>query len=127
MTREEAIIRLEQIFDITNIPKTQMDLQMAIDDMREQEEQKWIPVTERMPDEHESVFAHFYGTYKWTDGMFRCVSDEVIACVKTANGKRFIKALSTHDGKWFHKVCSEGKEVTHWRPFPELPKEENNG
>ena len=49
MDREEAIIRLEQILDFTNIPKTQMALQMAIDDMREQEEQKWIPVTERLP------------------------------------------------------------------------------
>ena len=50
MDREEAIIRLEWILDFTDIPKTQMALQMAIDDMREQEEQKWIPVSERKPD-----------------------------------------------------------------------------
>ena len=40
MTGEEAIIRLEQIADFTNIPKNQMALQMAIDDMREQEERE---------------------------------------------------------------------------------------
>lgn len=40
MTREEAIVRLEQILDLTNIPKNQMALQMAIDDMVEQDERE---------------------------------------------------------------------------------------
>lgn len=30
----------------------------------------WIPVSERLPEEHDSIFAKFKGTDNWKRGMF---------------------------------------------------------
>lgn len=105
MDREEAIIRLEQILDFTNIPKTQMALQMAIDDMREQEEQKWIPVKERLPEIGQ-----------------KCL---------IANREIVVRGWLRPDGVWKTGVSSD--EIwskfslyppTHWMPLPEPQKED---
>lgn len=40
MTREEAIVRLENLIDSEKKPRNQLALQMAIDDMQEQEERE---------------------------------------------------------------------------------------
>lgn len=34
-------------------------------------EPNWIPVSERLPEEHDSIFMRFYGTEKWKEGMFK--------------------------------------------------------
>lgn len=85
--------------------------------------QKWIPVSERLPEEHKSIFAGCYGTNNWMAGMFRTVSNTVIAAVLYEDGKRFAKAMHTQDGKWHHPGMVGVKEVTHWMPLPEPPKE----
>lgn len=113
MDREEAIIRLEQILDFTNIPKTQMALQMAIDDMREQEEQKWIPVSERKPD------------------LIPCNAGTAYseAVMILTSGRKVMDAI--WDGiDWiapFDFWEAWGEKVTHWMPLPELPKEDIDG
>lgn len=84
--------------------------------------QQWIPVTERLPEEHDSTFAKFYGTEKWVPGMFRTTSNDVNACVEYEDGTRIVKTLRTLDGKWNLKGTG-GKKVTHWMPLPELPKD----
>lgn len=85
--------------------------------------QRWIPVTERLPEEHDSIFAPFYGTEKWVSGMFRTISDDVNACVEYEDGTRKVKTLHTFDGKWNLKGMG-GKKVTYWMPLPEPPKGE---
>lgn len=30
---------------------------------------EWIPVSERLPEEHDSIFAKLYGTDKWSDAL----------------------------------------------------------
>ena len=103
MNREEAIIRLEQIFDLMNIPKNQMALQMAIDDMREQEERRWIPVTERLP--------------------------EIGRKCLIANREIVVRGWLRPDGVWKTGVSSDEiwskfslYQPTHWMPLPEPPK-----
>ena len=105
MNREEAIIRLEQIFDLMNIPKNQMALQMAIDDMREQEERRWIPVTERLP--------------------------EIGRKCLIANREIVVRGWLRPDGVWKTGVSSDEiwskfslYQPTHWMPLPEPPKGE---
>lgn len=84
--------------------------------------QKWIPVTERLPEERDSFFAKFYGTERWADGMFLKISKEILTCVEYTDGTIAVKALHTTDGKWhlgFHQA-----KVTHWMPLPEPLKGE---
>lgn len=60
MTAEEAINRIQnhmEVFNILEDPHVKIveALNMAISALREQEERRWIPVTERLPKEHEYV------------------------------------------------------------------------
>jgi hypothetical protein len=87
-------------------------------------EQKWIPVTERLPEERDSIFTSFYGTAKWQDGMFLKCSDTVLASVEYEDGKRRVKAIITKDGKWDLSKMYRASKVTHWMPLPEPPKGE---
>jgi hypothetical protein len=85
--------------------------------------QKWIPVTERLPEERESIFEKFYGTKRWEALMFRKISDDVLAVVKYEDGTRKVKTIHTTDGEWRLINFYGAKEVTHWMPLPEAPKE----
>lgn len=83
----------------------------------------WIPFSERLPNEHDSFFARFYGTERWMPEMFRKTSDEVIVCIRYEDGTSSVKTAKTHDGKW--DISSMGMaEVTHWMPLPEAPGDE---
>ena len=86
--------------------------------------QEWISVTERMPDEHESLFARYKGTEKWRNAMFTTSSDLVIVCAEYENGERIIKTASTIDGVWKVKDSFYPCRVTHWMPLPQPPKGE---
>lgn len=61
---------------------------------------RWIPCSERMPDEHDSIFAKLKGSEKWRKTMFEKTSDEVNTTVEFEDGKRRTKTLYTVDGKW---------------------------
>ena len=43
-----------------------------------EEKPGWIPVTERLPEEHDSIFAKFKGTEKWKNDFLRASSDAKI-------------------------------------------------
>ena len=86
--------------------------------------QEWIPVTERLPNEHKSLFSHYKGTNKWVDGMFMTISDPVIVFAEYENGKRIVKTAYTVDGVWKIKDIFHPCRVTHWMPIPQPPKGE---
>lgn len=44
---------------------------LLVDLEEEKMENGWIPVNERMPEEHNSIFAKFKGTDNWKKGMFK--------------------------------------------------------
>lgn len=52
---------------------------LLVDLEEEKMENGWIPVNERMPEEHNSIFAKFKGTDNWKKGMFKKTSKYVIA------------------------------------------------
>ena len=79
--------------------------------------QQWIPVTERLPEEHDSIFTSFHGTEKWQDGMFLKCSDTVLASVEYEDCKRRVKAIVTKDGKWDLSKMYRASKVTHWMPL----------
>lgn len=81
----------------------------------------WIPVEERLPEEHDSIFAKFKGTNKWGNAMFEKRSDEVNVTYKLEDGTRKTGTSYTLDGKW--KIEKENgaikRKIVAWRPLPE--------
>ena len=61
---------------------------------------EWIPVSERLPEEHDSIFAKLYGTDKWSDALWRTQSKEVLVTLEYEDGIRTVKSSHTTDGKW---------------------------
>lgn len=86
------------------------------------EPQKWIPVSERLPEERDSIFAKLYGTEKWRDVMFRKTSNTVICTVQYRNGTRQTAPCHTIDGEWNQSMKGMGK-VLAWMELPEPYKE----
>lgn len=86
------------------------------------ESQKWIPVSERLPEERDSIFAKLYGTEKWRDAMFRKTSNMVIITVEFKDGTRQTAPCHTIDGEWNQSMKGMGK-VLAWMELPEPYKE----
>lgn len=84
----------------------------------------WISVNERLPEEHDSMFAKLYGTKSWQPGISRKCSYDVIACVEREDGSKRVIAIRTIDGKWDWHKLQDGEQITHWMPLPEPPKGE---
>ena len=79
---------------------------------------QWIPCSERMPEEHDSIFSKFYGTEKWRNAMFRKSSKTVIITVEHLDGTRQTAPCHTIDGEWNQSMKGMGK-VLAWMPLPE--------
>ena len=97
-------------------------VKMAADTLENGLMEDWIPCSEDMPAEYESVFARFKGTSKWMEGMFEKCSDDVIVTVKFTDGSRKTMAMHTTDGEW-RKSDLPIREVIAWMPMPEPYKE----
>lgn len=88
---------------------------------------EWIPVEERMPEEHDSVFAELKGTDKWYSGMFEKMSDEVIVACEYGDGTRVTKTSKTIDGSWLIEAEAIFRlKVIFWQPLPELYEEKED-
>ena len=80
----------------------------------------WIYCSDSMPPEHESIFARFKGTPKWTSGMFEKTSDVVNVTVMNSKGDAVTTHATTTDGRWscdLLKIDSSNKIIA-WRPLP---------
>lgn len=87
---------------------------------------EWIPVSEKLPEEHDSIFAKLYGTDKWTSALWRTTSNRVIATIKYNDGTVIVKEAFTHDGEWTVEKRNTNCKVIAWIPFPEPYKEKEN-
>ena len=86
-------------------------------------DQKWIPVTERLPEEREWLGTKQFGTTK---------SDEVYVTFENSKGERFCKHLSFQNGKLsrfdqstIDAFYPEAKPIA-WMPLPEPYVEKNH-
>lgn len=86
----------------------------------------WIPVSERLPEEHDSIFARFKGTDTWNDALFEKTSDEVNVTIEYNDGSRKTTTSYTLDGVWeIEKRQRVAKrKVIAWTPLPEPYKGE---
>lgn len=89
---------------------------------------EWIPVSKKLPDEHDSIFAKLYGTDRWDNNLWRARSEEVLVTLEYEDGIRTVKSSHTTDGKWWieKKTTLSKFKVIAWMPMPEPYKENEN-
>ena len=96
MIREEAIPYLDAMMKENKFvyPYREEALTMAVAALREQEERRWIPVTERLPDK-----------------PMKCL-------VYTKRGEYGGYEITYYNQEFYTQYA----EVTHWMQLPELPQ-----
>ena len=109
-------------FSKNNISKI-VELLLA-DLEHDEKENGWIPVSERLPEEHDSIFAKFKGTDNWKRGMFEKTSKYVIATVVFDDGTVLVEQAHTTDGIWRTDKKVLGGTVVAWMDYPEPYKED---
>ena len=89
---------------------------------------EWIPVSEKLPVEHDSIYAKFYGTDKWNDAFWRTRSKEVLVTIEYEDGTRIVESSHTTDGKWWieKKTTLSKFKIVAWMPLPNPYKEKEN-
>lgn len=87
---------------------------------------EWIPVSEKLPEEHDSIFAKLYGTYKWDSSLYRTISNKVLVTVEYDDGTRIVKESYTRDGEWKDEKNIINYKVVAWMEMPEPYKEKEN-
>ena len=78
----------------------------------------WIPVSEEMPNIHETVLIYGKSRYRFQKVFCKFVD---VGCLEEPEADRDIEKWSTYND-WY-----EGQEdftITHWMPLPEPPKED---
>ena len=84
----------------------------------------WIPVSERLPEEYDSIFAKFKGTDNWKRGMFEKTSKYVIATVVFDDGTVLVEQAHTTDGIWRTDKKVLGGTVVAWMDYPKPYRED---
>lgn len=89
---------------------------------------EWIPVSKKLPDEHDSIFAKLYETDVVNDMLWRTLSKEVLVTIEDENGARTVKSSHTTDGKWWieKKTTLSKFKVIAWMPLPKPYEEKEN-
>lgn len=125
MNNQRAIDRLTKHLEWGWSKKTVDAIEMGIHALKETQ---WIPCSERLPKERDSMFARWKGTDKWTKAMFEKRSDTVIATIEYSNGERTVAPAHTTDGKWrCDCIIGDDGEVIAWMPLPEPYRQNNEG
>ena len=118
MTGEEAIKVLERVEDYVGIhyingvedpyinPYLLKAIDFAVAALREQEERRWIPVAERLPE---------------SEGTYLVYTERGTVYASHFYEKKVFRDDYVREPQW----CQRGKvKVTHWMPLPKPPKEE---
>lgn len=109
-------------FSKNNISKI---VELLLADLEQDEKENgWIPVSERLPEERDSIFAKFKGTDNWKRGMFEKTSKYVIATVVFDDGTVLVEQAHTTDGIWRTDKKVLGGTVVAWMDYPKPYRED---
>ena len=111
---EKIINRIDK-----EIPVYTGKAKQIVQDAAEEYNGGWIPCSERLPEEHETMFAKLKGTDKWDSAMPEKISDDVNVTVEFEDGTRKTMTLHTNDGKWNTNYRIVKFNVIAWQPLPE--------
>lgn len=124
MTIDEAIKQLdgaEAMLFNRNMVAFNRAVIMAIEALREKEKRRWIPVTERMPEERESVVPNWGTVSKPVLVAFVCTTSE-----EPYPQNCVVCETMSHNGVFNHKSYSGEYKAIAWMPKPSPPKEEHH-
>lgn len=119
MIRQEQCNKICRILDncLANRPTERDSLNVAVQKAFDAlEKQQWIPVSERLPEEHEWIGTKRFGT---------TISDEVFVTFEAPDGQRFTDHISFQNGKLSRsdehrmRVVYNGAKPIAWKPLPE--------
>lgn len=91
---------------------------MMIDGTNGADNDGWIPVEEGLPEEHDSIFAKWKGTERWSNTMFEKKSDDVNVTVEYEDGSRQTITAHTLDGEWALPNRVIKQKAIAWKPLP---------
>ena len=119
-------IRWERDIAIEQLNEIGCQFGQKMDEVKKKlEASQWIPCSERLPEERESIFKKAKGTDKWDPEMFESISDDVNVTVEFEDGTRKTMTSYTTDGKWScEKEYRIKMKVIAWCPLPEPYKGE---
>ena len=124
LERLEEMRRKSCIPDIKGYCQTTISRAEAIvQEVAEEYNGGWIACSERLPEEHETMFAKLKVTDKWYSAMPEKISDDVNVIIEFENGTRKTKTMHTIDGKWKKDINIIKFKVIAWQPLPEPYKE----
>lgn len=124
MTKTELLTKLNYILQApstTSVRAYDTVIKEAINHI--ESEPEWIPVEEKLPEQHDSIFVD-KKWIRWSDGMWRKESDKILVSFETAV-KEMVSIAKIYDGFWNGSfgVYPDAK-VTAWMPLPEPYKGE---
>ena len=108
MTREEAIWYLTPIAESASLERYKEALSMAVTALREQEERRWIPVAERLPNK---------------SGCYVVIDKKYTSVLHYSSRYELFNAFDDLDQEFVERCAIM---PTHWMPLPEPPKEEKD-
>ena len=110
---------LRSHFNSTDNGMFTLGIQQAVYEAPTIEPVKWIPASERLPDDVGSYLVYYH---EWSNGDFLPKYDDYRIRVM-----RFM-----NNGKWCMPVCTDkrceadtNREVTHWMPLPDPPRKDD--
>lgn len=118
-TERKAIEWFENRIAVMPESETKEMFCVAISALKKQEQDRWIPVTERLPEEKDAGILKKLGTNKR--------SDYVLATVEV-EGERMTVMACTYDGKWYWNMeyAFPDYKIIAWRSRPEPYTEEES-